>query len=132
MLEYDFMRHCIDNRIESMVLIDSYVKKNELRLNTFQYLLRNSEHTLKEQFMKSKFMERLFSEYICDWREFNIQFSKIDLEFLAFRKTYPIRMEAISIINTTLLEKEKAAGVYTELIMYARRHFLIRNETALL
>jgi hypothetical protein len=46
-LEYDFIRHCIDNKIESMVLIDSYVKKNEIRLNTFEFLLKNSEHTLK-------------------------------------------------------------------------------------
>jgi len=47
-LEFDFMRHCIDNRIESMVLMDSYVKKNEIRLNTFEYLLRSHEHTLKD------------------------------------------------------------------------------------
>ena len=46
-LEYEFIRHCIDNKIESLVLIDSYVKKNEIRLNTFEYLLRSSESTLK-------------------------------------------------------------------------------------
>mmetsp|Transcript_43813 Transcript_43813/g.42307 ORF Transcript_43813/g.42307 Transcript_43813/m.42307 type:complete len:180 (+) Transcript_43813:424-963(+) len=115
-----------------MVLIDSYVKKNEIRLNTFEYLLKNNEHTLKHQFVKSNFMEKMFSDYIQDFREFNIQFSKIDLEFLAFRKTFPIRLESISILNTTLLEKERAPAVFTELIMYARRHFLIRNEVAML
>lgn len=47
LLEFDFVRHCIDNCVESMVLIDSYVKKNEIRLNTFEYLLRSHEHTLK-------------------------------------------------------------------------------------
>jgi len=46
-LEYEFIRHCIENKIESMVLIDTYVKKNEIRLNTFEALLRNGEHTLK-------------------------------------------------------------------------------------
>ena len=131
-LEYDFMRHCIDNKIESMVLIDTYVKKNEIRLNTYEYLLKSSEHTLKHQLVKSNFMEKIFAEYVSDFREFNIQFSKIDLEFLAFRKTFPIRLESISIINSTLLEKERAPGVFTELIMYARRHFLIRNEVAML
>ena len=131
-LEYDFMRHCIDNKIESMVLIDTYVKKNEIRLNTYEYLLKSSEHTLKHQLVKSNFMEKMFAEYVSDFREFNIQFSKIDLEFLAFRKTFPIRLESISIINSTLLEKERAPGVFTELIMYARRHFLIRNEVAML
>ena len=101
-LEYDFIRHCIDNKIESMVLIDTYVKKNEIRLNTFESLLRNNEHTLKTQFIKSNFFEKLFSEYVGDFKEFNIQFSKIDLEFLAFRKTFPIRLEAISLLNCTL------------------------------
>ena len=48
LLEYDFVRHCIDNCVESMVLMDSYVKKNEIRLNTFEYLLRSHEHTLKD------------------------------------------------------------------------------------
>jgi hypothetical protein len=47
-LEYDFIRNCIDHQIESMVLIDSYVKKNEIRLNTLEYLLRSSEKTLKD------------------------------------------------------------------------------------
>jgi hypothetical protein len=131
-LEYDFIRHCIENKIESMVLIDTYVKKNEIRLNTYESLLRSNEHTLKAQFIKSNFFERLFSEYIADFKEFNIQFSKIDLEFLAFRKTFPIRLEAISLLNSTLMSKDRAPAVFTELIMYARRHFLIRNEVAVL
>ena len=131
-LEYEFIRHCIDNKIESMVLIDTYVKKNEIRLNTYEHLLRSSEHTLKDQFVKSNFMERLFAEYVLDFRAFNIQFSKIDLEFLAFRKSFPIRLEAISLLNTTLLLKKHAPAVFTELIMYARRHFMIRNEVNML
>lgn len=122
------MRHCIDNKVESLVLIDSYVKKNEIRLNTFEYLLRNSRQELKDQFIKSNFIDRLFLDYICDFREFNIQFSKIDLEFLAFRKSFPIRLEAISLLNTALSLKNHATGVFTEVIMYVRRHNLIRNE----
>lgn len=115
-----------------MVLIDTYVKKNEIRLNTYEYLLSSNEQTLKYQFIKSNFIDKMFNEYIYDFREFNIQFSKIDLEFLAFRKTFPIRLEAISILNTSLVLKDKSPGVYTELIMYAKRYFLIKNEVNLL
>lgn len=71
-LEYDFIRHCIDNKIESLVLIDSYVKKNEIRLNTFEYLLRSGERTLKDQLLASAFIDALFKDYISDFREFNI------------------------------------------------------------
>ena len=132
LLEYDFVRHCIDNQVESLVLMDSYVKKNEIRLNTFEYLLRSHEHTLKDQFIKSNFCERLFLDYIKDFREFNIQFSKIDLEFLAFRRSYPLRLESISLLNTALMLQKNAPQVYTEIIMYARRHFMIKNERDML
>lgn len=67
-------------------------------------------------------------DYIRDFRAFNIQYSKIELEFLAFRKSFPLRLEAISIFNTILLYKDNAPQVYSELIMYARRHFLVRQE----
>jgi len=131
-LEYDFIRHCIDNKIESLVLIDSYVKKNEIRLNTFEYLLRSTETTLKDQLLKSAFIDKLFADYVGDFREFNIQFSKIDLEFLAFRRSFPIRLECISLINTALMLKGDAPRVFTELVMYARRHFLIKEELDML
>lgn len=131
-LEYDFIRHCIDNKIESMVLIDSYVKKNEIRLNTFEYLLRSSEPTLKDQLLRSPFLDKLFQDYIADFREFNIQFSKIDLEFLAFRRSFPIRLECISLVNTALMLKPQAPRVFSELVMYARRHLLIKEELDLL
>ena len=71
-------------------------------------------------------------EYIRDYREFNIQFSKIDLEFLAFRRSYPLRLEAISLLNTTLNLKNYAPQIYSEILMYARRHLMIRSELATL
>lgn len=112
--------------------MDSYIKKNELRLNTFEYLLRSNEPTLKDQFTRSNFCDQLFSSYITDFREFNIHYSKIDIEFLAYRRSYPLRLEAISVLNTTLMLKKNAPQVFTEMLMYARRHFMIRNEMNLI
>lgn len=63
-----------------------------------------------------------------DYREFDIQFTKIDLAFLAFRKSYPLRLEAINLINTTLLNKKSAPQVFNQMLMYARRHLLIKQE----
>jgi hypothetical protein len=126
LLEYELIRHCIDSKVESLVLMDSYVKKNEIRVNTFEYLLRNSEHSLKDQLVQSNFWERIFQEFIGDYREFDIQFTKIDLAFLAFRKSFPLRLEAISLINTALLNKKSAPQVFNQMLMYARRHLLIR------
>lgn len=72
LLDYEFIRHCIDNKMESLVLMDSYVKKNEIRLNTFEFLLRSTDGSLKDQLIKSNFFERIFIDYIKDFREFNI------------------------------------------------------------
>lgn len=132
LLDYDFIRHCIDNCVESLVLMDSYVKKNEIRLNTFEYIIRSSEDTLKDQLIKSNFCERVFLDYVRDFREFNIQFSKIDLEFLAFRRSYPLRLEAISLINTTLMLRNYSPQIYNEFLMYSRRHLLIKQEADML
>jgi len=41
-------------------------------------------------------------------------------------------MEAISFINTVFMHRKEASSVYKEFIMYLRRHFVIRNEVALL
>lgn len=54
------------------------------------------------------YLEKVMSDYISDFREFNIQYSKIDVEFLAFRKSFPLRLEAISVFNTVLLHKDYA------------------------
>ena len=108
--------------------MDSYVKKNEIRLNTFEYLLRSTDGSLKDQLIKSNFCERIFIEYIKDFREFNIQFSKIDLEFLAFRRSFPLRLEALSMFNCALMLKQFAPQIYSEFLMHSRRHLLIRSE----
>jgi hypothetical protein len=50
----------------------------------------------------------VLGDYIRDFSEFNIQYSKIDVEFLAFRKSFPLRLEAISIFNTILMQRDRA------------------------
>lgn len=47
LVDFDFIIHCIDNKLESLVLMDTYIKKNEIRLNTFEFLLKSHEETLK-------------------------------------------------------------------------------------
>lgn len=74
------------------------------------------------------FLEKVVGDYIRDFSEFNIQYSKIDVEFLAFRKSFPLRLEAISIFNTILMQRDHAPQVYSEMVMFARRDFLIKKE----
>ena len=59
--------------------MESYIKKNEIRLNTFEAIILNKEDTIQDQLIKSNFCERVFLDYVRDFREFNIQFTKVDL-----------------------------------------------------
>ena len=51
---------------------------------------------------------------------------------MAFRQSFPVRLECISLVNTALMLAKQAPRVFAELVMYARRHFLIKNELDLL
>ena len=102
------MAHCMDHHIEGIVLIDTFVKKNEIRVNSFEALLANKEKNLHSQFLSSGFLESLVAEFLPDMRKFNASYSKIPLEMLAFRQCLPLRMEAISIIRALLAAKDSA------------------------
>ena len=65
-LDLNFMAHCIDHRIEGIVLIDTFVKKNEIRINSFEALLANSEKNLHNQFLNSGFLGKLVAEFLPD------------------------------------------------------------------
>jgi len=47
---------------------------------------------------------------------------------LAFRTSYPLRLEVISMFNCALTLKQFAPQIYSEFLMYSRRHLLIRSE----
>ena len=127
-LQYDFLKLAMDFETERLGLLDVYVEQNENRLFTLEYLLKSKSSILKTQFLKSRFVERLAAEYIKDSREFSVRFNKIDLKFLAYRQSYPIRNEAISIMSELLKSKETAYELYAELIQRLSRHQVITHE----
>ena len=43
-----------------------------------------------------------------------------------------MRLECISIVNTTLMLRPEAPRVFSELVMYARRHLLVKQELDML
>ena len=128
-LQYDFLKLTMDFETERLGLLDVYVEQNENRLSIVEYLLKSNSAILKTQFLKSRFVERLAEEYIKDSREFSVRFNKIDLKFLAYRQSYPIRNEAISIMSEILKSKESAYELYTELIQRLYRHQVISHES---
>lgn len=129
-LQYEFLKLTIDSQAERLGLLDIYVEQNYNRLSILGYLLSSHSSTLKNQFLKSHFLEKMISEYIKDTREFSVKFNKIDIKFLAFRHSYPLRNESISIMSEIIKNKRNAYELYTELMQRIYRHQLIAHECA--
>jgi hypothetical protein len=66
------------------------------------------------------------TNYIHDFREFNIQQSRIEVEFLAFRKGFPLRQEAISIQHSAPMQTTGVTGLQRD--DYARPQAQARGE----
>ncbi len=127
-LQYEFLRLAMDSETERLGLLDVYVEQNCNRLCTVEYLLQSKSALIKNQFLKSRFVEKLAAEYVGDMREFSVKYNKIDLKFLAYRHSYPIRNESISIMAEILKNKESGYELYTELIQRLYRHQVIAHE----
>lgn len=68
-----------------------------------------------------------------DFRRFYTDFKKLSVEFLVFKESFPIRMEAMSFINL-IIKKSRTPGnqvnthIYDELIKNIKKYNLIRHE----
>jgi len=75
-------------------------------------------------------VEFMISKMMGDFRRFFTSFKKLSLEFLVFKESYPIRMEAISYINL-IIQKSSLKGnnyIYDELIKNIKRYHLVSQE----
>ena len=65
-----------------------------------------------------------------DFRQFFTFFKKISIEFLVFKESYPIRMEALSFINLIVKKNGLVYNnyIYDELIKCIKKHHLLQNE----
>ena len=127
-LQYEQIKISVDAETDTEGMLELYAEQNCNRLATVEYLLQSGSHKLKTQFLKSRFIERMTTEYIKDTRQFATKFNKIDLRFLAFAKSYPLRNEAISIISLLLQHKATANELSTELIQRLNIHQVISHE----
>jgi hypothetical protein len=70
-----------------------------------------------------------------DFRRFYTDFKKLSMQFLVFKESFPVRMEAISFINLIIRKQTLSKGnrlIYDEMIRNVKKHHLIRGETAVI
>ena len=128
-LQYENLRLC---QVHKTPPYDDYAEENNIRLNTFKYLLRSNSIKLHSQFIKSNFIEKMVSEYIKNKQRFVSCFDKIDLKFLAFRQWYPLRGESIGFIREVIDARDYAKNIYAEVIQRIDMYLLIPHECQIL
>lgn len=125
-LQYIRLIHIIINHTEPLHLLQYYPPSRQIRLATFFNLLQYPN--LQMQFLDTNFMEMLVKDFLTDYKVLSAKFNKLNLEFLPFRDTPPVRCEAINIIMIIIKEKKKCKLVYDDLLLHIQRYKTIQNE----
>ena len=95
----------------------------------FEKLVTICPEALRQQFMKTQFIEKLCEEYLKSTLQFNLRFNRINLKFLAFREGYPIRMESLCFVSQILSNKDSSYAIYSEFILHMKRYENMITET---
>ncbi len=127
-LQYEQLKLGIDSGADAEGTLDLYAEQNSNRLAAVEWLLRSNSRKLQAQFLKSRFLERMTAEYIKDTRQFSAKFNKIDLKFLAFGRSYPLRNESMGVISLLLRHRNTAPELFTELIQRLNMHQVVAHE----
>ena len=122
-------------------IIDNYMVENRLRIHIFENMMNLSKKydDIKLQFLQSEFLQFMFSSLVFDFRKFKTDYKKLSLEFLAYKNAYPLRTEALSLLNIIIKKynnpnnkTEIDSFIYDEMIRNMKISHLIQNELAII
>ena len=122
-------------------IIDNYMVENRLRIHIFENIMNLSKKydDIKLQFLQSEFLQFMFSSLVFDFRKFKTDYKKLSLEFLAYKNAYPLRTEALSLLNIIIKKynnpnnkTEIDSFIYDEMIRNMKISHLIQNELAII
>ena len=125
-MQYNRLIKIISKHTEPLHILQYYAANSDIRMATFCNLLQFNN--LQGQFLDAEFMEVLVRDFLTDFNVLNARFNKLNLDFLPFRETPPVRCEAINIIIMILKEKTKCKVVYDDLLLHLQRYKSIQAE----
>ena len=140
-IQYETLSLFLEQDNIDISILDNYMGENRLRIDIFNTIIDLTEKydEIKYQILQSDFITFLFSDMIFDMRKFHTEYKKLSLEFLAYKNSFPLRAEALNIINLIMkkynnLNKrtEKDIFTYDELIRNIKSNNMIKMELNLI
>ena len=122
-------------------ILDNYMAECRLRIEVFQHIINLDAQfdDIKMQFLQNEFINFMFNNLIYDMRKFKTDFKKLSIEFLPFKESFPIRAEAISLLNIIIRKfhneenrTEIDCFIYDEVIRNVKISHMVNNELAII
>ena len=122
-------------------VLDNYMAEVRIRLGLFENMMKLPKKfdDIKMQFIENDFINYIFKNMIFDFRKFKTDFKKLTLEFLAFKSSYVLRAESLSILNIIFKKNNNINGrtkidcfVFDEVIRNIRVFNFVQNELNLI
>ena len=119
-IQYETLSLFLEQDNIDISILDNYMGENRLRIDIFNTIIDLTEKydEIKYQILQSDFITFLFSDMIFDMRKFHTEYKKLSLEFLAYKNSFPLRAEALNIINIIInkynnLNKKTEKDIFT-------------------
>ena len=122
-------------------IINNYMAEVKIRIGLIETIssLPKTFDDIKMQFLQSEFINYVFRYMIDDNRKFRTSSKKLSLEFLNYKNSFPMRNEAIVILDIIFkkyynLKKRTDADcyIYDEIIRNVKVFHLVQNQLAII
>ena len=122
-------------------ILNNYMAEVKIRLGLIETisLLPKTFDDIKMQFLQSEFINYVFKCMIDDNRKFRTSSKKITLEFLSYKNSYPMRNEAIVILDIIFKKyynsqkrTETDCFIFDEIIRNVKVFHLVQNQLAII
>ena len=140
-IQYETISLFLEQENIDTSVLDNYTAEVRIRLGLFESMMKLSKKydDIKMQFIENDFINYIFKNLIFDYRTFKTDFKKLTLEFLAFKTSYVLRAEALSILNIIFKKNNNINGrtkmdcfVFDEVIRNIRVFNFVPNQLTLI
>eukprot|EP00828_Plagiopyla_frontata_P026718 TRINITY_DN34875_c0_g1_i1.p1 TRINITY_DN34875_c0_g1~~TRINITY_DN34875_c0_g1_i1.p1 ORF type:complete len:376 (-),score=54.28 TRINITY_DN34875_c0_g1_i1:57-1184(-) len=130
--QYFLINLYIKTKTENIHLLDNYVEEANIRLQTFESIIKSNNSQLKQQFITTQFITYICSECLENTSQFDVLLYKSDMKFLPFRNYLPIRNESLAMLTSIAWNKNEVPILHKELLIGISNSNLVLKEQVLL
>ena len=122
-------------------VLNNYMTEVKIRLGLIETISKLPKifDDIKMQFLQSEFINYIFKYMIDDNRKFKTNSKKLSLDFLPYKSSYPMRNEAIVILDIIFkkyynkkMKTETDSFIFDEVIRNVKVFHLVQNQLAII